>query len=229
MTEVLTEFTFFSVVFRMFLSVVCSGILGMERENKNRPAGFRTYMLVCLGACITMLLGQYEVAYGRNSSSLDVTRFGAQVINGIGFLGAGTIIITSQQAVKGLTTAAGLWASACMGLAIGAGNYRCALLGFVLIIGCFALFPEIDRYFLNNSANMNIYLEFDELGHIHQILTDIKQLDVQIWEVDIIDEKESAARRPAAVFFLHLRKRQNHEQIVAFLSDLDHVLQIEEI
>lgn len=221
--------TFSSVVFRMFLSVICSGILGMERENKNRPAGFRTYMLVCLGASITMLLGQYEYYFMKGASSADVSRFGAQVINGIGFLGAGTIIITSQQSVKGLTTAAGLWASACMGLAIGAGNYRCAILGFILIIGCFELFPGIDRYFLNSAVNMNIYLEFDGIGHIHEILTDIKQLGIQIWEVDIINEKEHISNRSAAVFSLHLLKRQNHEQIVAFLSDLEYVLQIEEI
>lgn len=225
----LTQFNFASVVFRMFLAVICSGILGMERENKNRPAGFRTYMLVSLGACITMILGQYEYYCLPGSTSPDVSRFGAQVINGIGFLGAGTIIVTTQQEVKGLTTAAGLWASACMGLAIGAGNYHCALLGFGLIIACFELFPGIDRYFLNSSTNMNIYMEFDELIHIHQILTDFKNRDLEIREVDIIPEKESIANRPAAIFSLHLAKRQNHEQIVAFLSDLEYVLQIEEI
>lgn len=225
----LIQFNFTSAVFRMFLSVICSGILGMERENKNRPAGFRTYMLVCLGACITMLLGQYEYCYLSGSSSPDVSRFGAQVINGIGFLGAGTIIITNQQAVKGLTTAAGLWASACMGLAIGAGNYHCALLGFGLIIGCFELFPGIDKYFLNNSKNMNIYLEFDELIHIRRILADIKRLDIQIWEINVIHEKDNSSNQPAAVLSMHLMKRQNHEQIVAFLSDLEYVLQVEEI
>ena len=223
------QLDFASLIFRMLLAVTCSGILGMERENKNRPAGFRTYMLVCLGACITMLLGQYEYFYIDSPTTPDVSRFGAQVINGIGFLGAGTIIVTNQQAVKGLTTAAGLWASACMGLAIGAGNYRCALLGFALIIACFELFPGIDKYFLNSSRNMNLYIEFGELIHIHHILTDIKHLDIQIREVDIIDEKEIIANRPAAIFSLHLPKRQNHEQIVAFLSDLEYVLQIEEI
>ena len=218
-----------SVVFRMFLAVTCSGILGMDRENKNRPAGFRTYMLVCLGACLTMLLGQYEYYYIPSSTIPDVSRFGAQVISGIGFLGAGTMIVTNQQAVKGLTTAAGLWASACMGLAIGAGNYRCALLGFALIIACFELFPGIDKYFLNNSRHMNLYIEFDELTHIHHILTGIKQLDIQVREVDIIDEKKIFSNRPAAIFYLRLLKRQNHEQIVVALSDLEYVLQIEEI
>lgn len=222
-------FDFSSVLFRMLLVVICGGILGMDRENKNRPAGFRTYMLVCLGACITMLLGQYEYYYLDTPSPPDVSRFGAQVINGIGFLGAGTIIVTPHQEVKGLTTAAGLWAAACMGLAIGAGNYRCALLGFILIIACFEMFPGIDKYFLNNSRSMNIYLEFDELSHIHQILTDIKQLNIQIRELELIDQKEVIASRPAAVFSLLLLKRQNHEQIVAILSDLDYILEIEEL
>jgi len=218
-----------TVMLRIFLAVFCSGVLGMERENKNRPAGFRTYLLVCLGACITMLLGQYEYYYMAEEVSVDVTRFGAQVISGIGFLGAGTIIITSQQEVKGLTTAAGLWASCCMGLAIGGGNYRCALVGFIIIIGCLELFPNIERYFLNHSLNINVYLEFDELGRIHEILTYIKQQDIQIWDIDIMNAKENISNYPAAIFFLHLQKRQNHEQIIALLSDLKYVLQIEEI
>ena len=109
--------------------------IGLERGRKGRAAGFRTYMLVCLGAALTMLLGQYEFEMLNfhwqslsGGQTTDVTRFSAQVINGVGFLGAGTIIVTGRQEVKGLTTAAGLWASACVGLAIGAGFYECVLL-----------------------------------------------------------------------------------------------------
>lgn len=225
----LTVLYFPTIVFRMLLAVICSGIVGIEREKKNRPAGFRTYMLVCLGACITMLLGQYEYQVMTWKTAPDVSRIGAQVINGIGFLGAGTVIVTNQQAVEGLTTAAGLWASACMGLAIGSGYYLCALFGFALIIVCFELFPGLDKYLLNRSKTMHVYLEFDELAHISHILTDIKQLDIQIRDVDIINKKEVISNRPAATFSLRLLKKQNHEQIIAFLSDIEYVLQIEEI
>ena len=138
--DFLRELNIWSVMLRLTVAMAFGGLIGMERGKKRRAAGFRTYMLVCLGAALTMLLSQYEYgmltsAWSQTASQLgirtDVSRFGAQVINGIGFLGAGTIIVTGRQEVKGLTTAAGLWASACMGLAIGAGFYECVLLAFL--------------------------------------------------------------------------------------------------
>ena len=140
--DYLRELNLASVLLRLLLAMLFGGLIGMERGRKGRAAGFRTYMLVCLGAALTMLLSQYEYVMletrwaplaAEMGMRTDVARFGAQVINGIGFLGAGTIIVTGRQEVKGLTTAAGLWASACMGLAIGAGFYECVLLGFLLI------------------------------------------------------------------------------------------------
>ena len=130
MLDYLRQFNLASVLLRLTLAVVCGGLIGVNREHKRRPAGFRTYMMVCMGAALSMILGQYEDtmlhtllsgAFEAVGQPTDVTRFGAQVINGIGFLGTGTILITEQREVKGLTTAAGLWATACMGLAIGAG------------------------------------------------------------------------------------------------------------
>ena len=125
----LREFNFVSVFLRLALAMLFGGMLGIERAKKRRAAGFRTYMFVCMGAALAMMLGQYETelltamwadSMDAVGNKVDVVRFGAQVINGIGFLGAGTIIVTGRQEVKGLTTAAGLWASACAGLAIGA-------------------------------------------------------------------------------------------------------------
>ena len=116
--EVLKELNSISVTVRLMLSLVCGGILGVERGRKKRPAGFRTYMLVCMGAALVMITNQYIVeVYGGS----DPARMGAQVISGIGFLGAGTIIVTGRNRVKGLTTAAGLWAAACVGLSLGIG------------------------------------------------------------------------------------------------------------
>ena len=115
----LREFHFASVVLRLALAMLLGGCIGLERERKRRPAGFRTYMLVCLGAALTVLLSLYEYTLitgpwstlaAELGMKTDVSRFGAQVINGIGFLGAGTILVTGRQQVKGLTTAAGLWA-----------------------------------------------------------------------------------------------------------------------
>ena len=115
---VLRELNWISIVLRLALAIICGGIIGIERGRKGRTAGFRTHVLVCIGAALTVLTNQYMMQYFGGG---DPARLGAQVINGIGFLGTGTILITEQREVKGLTTAAGLWASACMGLAIGAG------------------------------------------------------------------------------------------------------------
>jgi Uncharacterized membrane protein len=226
----LEQFNFISVVLRLFVAVIFSGILGIEREDKRRPAGFRTYLLVCLGAAMAMILGQYEYAYmGMEVERFDVTRIGAQVINGIGFLGVGTIIVTDQQEIKGLTTAAGLWATASMGLAIGAGNLICAFLGFVMILLSFRLFPRLEKYFSDNSRHMSIYMEFITLSDIHQIVTSIKQHQIDICDMEMIDKEKSLTNQPAMLFALYLRQKQNHKEIMAHLSEFECVVHIDEI
>ena len=163
--DFLRELNMCSVMLRLTLAMFFGGLIGLERGRKRRPAGFRTYMLVCLGAALTMLLSQYEYHMINTAWSAlaeesgvrtDVARFGAQVINGIGFLGAGTIIVTGRQEVKGLTTAAGLWASACMGLAIGAGFYECVVLAFLLIFLSIRFLPYLENFIIENARIMNI-------------------------------------------------------------------------
>ena len=119
----LRDLTYTEIAIRIILSVLFGGILGMERGMKNRGAGLRTYMLVCLGSCVVMMTNQFLY---QSYQSGDPARLGAQVINGIGLLGAGTIIVTKRNQIKGLTTAAGLWTSACAGLALGIGLYEVA-------------------------------------------------------------------------------------------------------
>lgn len=120
------ELTAAGIWIRILAAVLFGGILGIERGMKNRPAGLRTYMLVCIGACVVMLVNQYVYQVYHTG---DPVRMGAQVISGIGFLGAGTIVVTPHNQIRGLTTAAGLWAAACVGLALGLGLYEIALAG----------------------------------------------------------------------------------------------------
>ena len=239
MLDYLRQFNAASVFFRMTMAVICGGIIGMDREHKHRPAGFRTYMLVCMGAALTMLLGQYEdmmlhtqwaSAWGTVGQSTDVSRMGAQVINGIGFLGTGTILVTGQQEVKGLTTAAGLWASACMGLAIGAGFYECMLLGFVAIFLSMKLFPIIEDLALDNTRNMNLYVEFSTLERVGDFINEVKSMGIQIFDVEI--DREAAGsypRRSSAVFSLCLPRKQSHTQLLAALARCPDVYAIDEI
>lgn len=110
----LREITYLSIALRIVIAVLCGGALGLERGMKNRPAGMRTYMLVCVGSCLIMLTNQYLF---QVTQAGDPMRLGAQVVSGIGFLGAGTIVVTRHNRIKGLTTAAGLWSAAGVGLA----------------------------------------------------------------------------------------------------------------
>ncbi len=234
----LRELTLLSVVVRLCMAQLLGGLLGLERIRKRRPAGIRTYMLTCLGAALAMILGQYlarmmetqwlDAALATGIRS-DITRFSAQVINGIGFLGAGTVIVTSKQEVKGLTTAAGLWASACMGIAIGAGFYECVLLAFGLIFLCNRVFPFIESAIVENARNMNLYLEFDALDNVSAILGCIKSMDTQIYEVDIERARQDHALYPNATISLRLNKRKTHAKLILALSQLECVHVIEEI
>ena len=234
----LRQLNMLSVVLRLLLAMLSGGMIGLERGRKRRPAGCRTYMLVCLGAALTMLLSQYEstmlaTEWSDVAESIglhtDISRFGAQVINGIGFLGAGTIIVTGRQQVKGLTTAAGLWASACMGLAIGAGFYECILLAFILMFLCIRFFPAIDTLIQENAKIMNIYVEFESLDNIGPIIGQLKTQGVQILDVDIERGREKRSRNPSAVFSIHLNQRKTHTQIMSALSDIHCVYTIKEI
>lgn len=119
-----------TVIIRTILVILCAGIIGYDRNVHGANAGLRTHILVCLGAMLAMTTGQYAFLY---YGTVDPTRIGAQVVSGIGFLGAGSIIMTHDNRIQGLTTAAGLWASACIGLAIGIGFYEGAIIGTVAV------------------------------------------------------------------------------------------------
>ncbi|MBQ7841255.1 MAG: MgtC/SapB family protein [Lachnospiraceae bacterium] len=156
--EYLRELNMASIVFRIFLAVLIGGVLGIERGKKNRPAGFRTYILVCLGATLVMLTNQY--VYDRYGLG-DPVRMGAQVISGIGFLGAGTIVMTGRNKVKGITTAACLWTAACSGLAIGIGFYEGAILCGVVIVFTMSGLQRFDNWMRQRSRYLDLYIEYN--------------------------------------------------------------------
>ena len=146
--DALRSLTLSSILCRTLLSVFWGGLVGTERGMKNRPAGMRTYMLVALGACMVMMTNQY-VAQAYHTG--DPVRLGAQVVSGIGFLGAGTIVVTKHNQIKGLTTAAGLWAAAGVGLAVGIGLYEVAVSGAVLIFLILTALQRVDAAMRKNT------------------------------------------------------------------------------
>ena len=231
-------FSIWELLIRVAIAIVCGGIIGIDRAKKHRPAGFRTYILVCVGAAMTMILGQYLHymlfnVWAQNLkydfAGIDVSRFGAQVINGIGFLGAGTIIVTGKQQVRGMTTAAGLWASACMGLCIGAGFYEAAVACCGLILFTVIIFSKLERVILSHSRNINIYIEFEDMNDISAIIEKIKSCGVRIFDVEITKAKHSETHYPNAIFSLRLPKKTSHATLVASIAHLDSIRVIEEL
>lgn len=223
----LNEFNTASVLFRLTLAVICGGLIGIERGRKHRPAGFRTYMLVCLGAALTMIISQY-VTYTLNQST-DITRLGAQVINGIGFLGAGTIIVTRRQQVKGLTTAAGLWASACMGIAIGAGFYVGALTVCVLIIIVLIVLSKLEVKIMTAARNMTLSVGYTQSDDIVVIIDKIKSLGVRIIDVEIVKLNTDGKFSLSAVFYVSLPKKYKHTDLIEQLAGINGVNLVEEL
>ena len=152
----LRDLNVLSVCVRLLLAMAFGGTIGFERGIRQRAAGLRTHMLLCVGAASTMLVSQYIYAsYGVG----DPARLSAQVISGIGFLGAGTIIVTRRNQIKGLTTAATLWATACMGLAVGVGFYECALAMFVILIFILLWVNVVDTKYLKIPTSTALDLE----------------------------------------------------------------------
>lgn len=233
--DFLREFTYPSIFLRLALAMLFGGIIGLEGTRKGRAAGFRTYILVSVGSALTILLGQYmaqmlELSWNSEEGArVDTARMGAQVINGIGFLGAGTILVTNRQQVKGLTTAAGLWASACVGLAIGAGFYECVIPAFLLVFAVVKLLPYGEDLIIENLRNINLYVEYDKLEHTGKVVDQIRKLGVQIYEIEIDRQGIQEGKRPSAVFTLRLKQKIPHGQVLAHISALECISSIEEI
>jgi len=222
----LGEVNLLSTFVRLVLAMLCGGVLGMERGKKNRPAGFRTYMLVCVGATLVMLTNQYICkVYGTG----DPARLGAQVISGIGFLGAGTIIVTGRNRVKGLTTAAGLWADACVGLAIGIGFYSGAIIGCTLIFLVMSVLHRMDNRMAANTKILDMYMEFQKMSDLGLFMSRIKEFGIKITDIEMTKSTAAEDVGVAVLMTLKLEKKRPHTEIIELLSQIEGVRYIEEI
>ncbi len=223
----LKEMNVLSTFLRLTLALFCGGILGMERGKKNRPAGLRTYMLVCVGATLVMLTNQF--IYEKYGNIGDPARLGAQVISGIGFLGAGTIIVTGRNRVKGLTTAAGLWADACIGIAIGSGFYLGAMIGCSLIFFVMSMLYRFDTRMTANTKALDLYLEFNQMSDLGNFISYIKEHDMKILDLEMAKSNKIGDVGIAVLLTLKMEKKKAHAEIIQMLSLAKGVLYIEEL
>ena len=219
-------FNMWGAVLRMVIAMICGGIIGIEREYKRRPAGFRTHILICLGASMTTLTSQY--LFLEMNWFTDLARLGAQVIAGMGFIGAGTIIVTKRRQVKGLTTAAGLFVSAIVGLAVGAGYFEAALIATTLILVIELLLSRFEYFIMSTSRNINLYVEYKE----NQSLVDMTEY-MRTHKVGVIDlhitKSGAASQNPCAIFSLDLPKKLSHDKLMTALAGVAGVVSVEEL
>lgn len=174
--------TFLSMVLRFLAATLAGAVVGYTRGKTQHAAGLRTHILVCIGAAGTIILSEFFVCVRGIPG--DAERIPAQVVSGIGFLGAGSIIVTGRNHVTGLTTAAGLWASACMGLAAGAGYFSCVFVMCTLILLVLEILHKVDKHYIRNSKQMFLYVETNKGVRVGEILSLMNQNGVQVYAFD---------------------------------------------
>lgn len=225
--ESLRELSFLSVCIRLLVAMIAGGVIGFERGLKGRAAGFRTYTLVAIGSALTVILSQYmtvmlELEFQKQIEVLgikvDMARFAAQAIGGIGFLGAGTILVSDGHTITGLTTAAGLWVSACMGIAAGAAFFECVAISFLLTLICIVFLPKMEPGFLKSYRKLIVQVDFNTLDVLGMLIEKFKSENIIIRETELNREKRNGEKYFSAIFSLNLGRKRDHSEILASLA-----------
>ena len=217
-----------AVTARLILAVICGGVIGIEREIHRRPAGFRTHILICMGSAITILTNLY--LYQVMHLYTDISRMGAQVIAGIGFVGAGTIIVTRRQRVKGLTTAAGLWTCSIVGLACGAGYAECAIFATLMILFAELVLVRIEYHYLKKSSDVNIYVEYTQPSTIQKLVRILRTGKIPLNDIEVnrIADGEGGYRY-GAILTVRVTGEEMEKEIVQGLTQISDVQTVEEL
>ena len=209
------EWNVTGICLRLALATFVGVIIGLDREYKNKGAGIKTHALVCIDAAMAMIVNEYVFREFPNMNT-DITRLGAQVISGIGFLGVGTIMMNGRSEVKGLTTAAGLWACAGVGLAAGIGFAEGTLLAVIFILFIFRVLAPLDKKLHKNSKRIDLYMEFKDSESIRPFMESLRRQKVDLLEFDFRKDK-LGLHIPAAAMSL---RSPHYGQKRAFKNDL---------
>ncbi|MBQ7646087.1 MAG: MgtC/SapB family protein [Clostridia bacterium] len=221
----LRDISFWLVVLKCFLALLFGCIIGFERSYKNRPAGFRTHILVTLGGALVSMLGIYIAR--RADVPSDISRMGAQVVAGLGFLGAGTIIVTKNYTVKGLTTAAGLWTSGIIGLAIGAGFYEGAVITTVLVLLAETMLGDLVNT-IKRDPEFMIEILFSEKAALDQALRSSKNQRMIITNLKVYSAVYENAPCYRAYLSLRPRTKVDRDKLFGQLKAIDGIIDITE-
>jgi putative Mg2+ transporter-C (MgtC) family protein len=211
--------------FKLLLSAAVGGLVGFQRESSNRPAGLRTHILVCVGSALVMITSEYVFNKYRGTTNLDPARLGAQVISGIGFLGAGTIL-RDGSTIKGLTTAAGLWAVACIGIAIGTGFYFGGIAAALLVYFTLLISKDWEVAFdnKNSSRKIRIYAE-NRPGLIGDVEEKFQQNQIIIKSIKILPSKNSSSVK--VLLYVKYPGTTAREKVISSLCNTQGVIKVD--
>lgn len=211
-----------NILIRVVAATVLGGVIGLDRGMKHRGAGTKTITVVCLGATLVMLTEQYIQMYFPGLANMN--RMAAQVISGVGFIGVGTIII-SRHRVRGLTTAATLWASACVGLAVGIGFVEGGILITAMMLISLHVLPYVERFAARHSHYCNVFMDLENSRDLHIVIQKLKEADVVIDSMDISENK--AAEEISVHMVLYAKRRIERTEIYDILMKSDKVMAVD--
>ena len=220
--DFLTEFNAVTVVIRVVLAALAGALVGLEREFHGRAAGMRTHMMVALGAALAAMIGLFTVKELGFSS--DPLRVGAQVISGVGFLGAGTILLRGGGSrITGLTTAAGLWTAASIGLAVGIGFYVGAFMTVVAAMLTFTLITSLEHFLNRKRQRMAIYLELENVDAVAPML-EMLRTEYGLMEAQVTPPRSGTAPHVGMEILVRVPQKLSTTENLKRFTDLEHVV-----
>ena len=222
--EYLCEFNFVSVLVRLLLSVLLSSVVGIDRSRIGRAAGLRTHVLVCLGATIASMTGLYISEITGDFG--DISRIAAQVVSGIGFLGAGTILVKNKSIITGLTTSACVWVVGTIGIACGYGFYEAAIIGTIFVFIFTNKLGEFDRKLHAEAEDMVFYIELKEAEKFNYFLEQIKQKDIKINNVNIFKTRTNLPNAIGVELSVGADNNITADDFISYIQKIDNVILI---
>lgn len=210
----------FEISGRLLIAAILGGFIGLERESHGRPAGLRTHVLVSLGSCLIMLISLY--GFSKTGLQYDPGRIAAQVISGIGFLGAGTIL-REGISVRGLTTAASLWCVSAIGLAIGCGYYSVASISTILAVITLVLLEHFEKKYLSPKVTSIEVTTQNKPGELAKICHIIGELGINILNIDV---EINEAKQTAQITFTVEKRNYSRELVVKEIGNIDGIIHL---
>ena len=217
-----------AVIFRILLSVALAAVIGCERSSKRHSAGLRTFILVSLASTVAMLLDIYLSAKGD-----ELYIISASTVIAAAIISVNSMLFSSRNQIKGLTTSMGLWATGIIGLTAGAGLYTVTLVSFAALLCCLSLFPAFETYLKNRSNHFEVHLELKSSEYLQDFVTVIRRLGLFI---DDIESNPAYVNSGLSVYSIaisidraELKKYKTHKEIIEALKTLDYIYHIEEM